>query len=86
MDNLLTKMIYLVAISSIVSIVLALPVVIIAIFTGIVSWISGFSFGWMFSIGVTSTFLITIGILNNLYREIEDFRVDLDLTDEEDML
>lgn len=87
MKDLTTKIIYCALIVSVVSFIFAIPTFIVAIISSIIAWLSGWSFGWMFSIGLTITFLASAALLNTLYTELQDYKIELDLNeDEEDLL
>lgn len=84
MKDVLTKMIYAALIASVISAIFAIPTLIVAVISGLISLVSGFSFGWIFSILLTVIFITAASVLNQLYMEFQDFKIDnLDL-DEED--
>jgi hypothetical protein len=87
MKNVLTKMIYAALIASVISAIFAIPTLIVAFISGLISLVSGFSFGWIFSILLTVIFITTASILNQIYMEFQDFKIDdLDLNDEDDII
>lgn len=87
MKDVLTKMIYAALIASVISAVFAIPALIVAVISGLISLVSGFSFGWVFSILLTIIFITTASVLNQLYMEFQDFKIDnLDLDDEDGII
>lgn len=87
MKDVLTKMIYAALIASVISAVFAIPTLIVAVISGLISLVSGFSFGWIFSILLTIIFITTASVLNQLYMEFQDFKIDnLDLDDEDGII
>ena len=87
MKDVLTKMIYAALIASVISAVFAIPTLIVAVISGLISLVSGFSFGWIFSILLTVIFIATASVLNQLYMEFQEFKIDnLDLDDEDGII
>ena len=84
MNNVLSKMIYCALIVSVIAAIFAIPAVLIALVSSFIAWISGWQFGWIFSIGITVNFLVAAHILDDLYTQMQNFKIDLDFKDEED--
>lgn len=86
MNNTLSKMIYCALIVSCIAAIFAIPTVLIALVSSFIAWISGWSFGWIFSIGLTVNFLVAAHILDDLYTQIQNFKIDLDFKEEDEDL
>lgn len=86
MNNVLNKMIYCALIVSVIAAIFAIPTIMISIVAAFIAWISGWSFGWIFSIGITINFLVAAHILDDLYRGIQNIKIDLDFEEDEDLL
>lgn len=86
MNNVLSKMIYCALIVSCIAAIFAIPTVLIALVSSFIAWISGWSFGWIFSIGLTVNFLVAAHILDDLYTQMQNLKIDLDFNDEDEDL
>lgn len=86
MKDVLNKMIYCALIVSVIAAIFAIPTILISIVAAFIAWISGWSFGWIFSIGITLNFLVAAHILDDLYRQMQNFKIDLDFKEDEDLL
>lgn len=79
-------MIYCALIVSCIAAIFAIPTVLIALVSSFIAWISGWSFGWIFSIGLTVNFLVAAHILDDLYTQMQNLKIDLDFNDEDEDL
>ena len=79
-------MIYCALIISLIAAIFAIPTILVALVSAFLSWISGWSFGWIFSIGITINFLVAAHIIDNLYAEIQNFKINLDFKGEDEDL
>lgn len=86
MNNVLTKMIYCALIVSCIAAIFAIPTVLVALLSAFISWISGWSFGWIFSIAITVNFLVAAHVLDDLYTQFQNLKIDLDFKDEDEDL
>ena len=86
MNDVLNKMIYCALIVSVPAAIFAIPTILISIVAAFISWLSGWSFGWIFSMGIVINFLVAAHIIDDLYREMQNFKIDLDFEEDEDLL
>ena len=86
MNDVLHKMIYCALIISVTAAIFAIPTILISIVAAFISWLSGWLFGWIFSMGIVINFLVAAHIIDDLYREMQNFKIDLDFEEDEDLL
>lgn len=73
-------------VASAVTLIVAVPVLLICGLAALISLITGFSFAATFWIGFALTTIISIFIIDAIQKEIESFKINLDLEEDEDLL
>lgn len=81
--DLLAYLMYFCILTAMVAGLLIVPTIIVALGASFLSWLSGIHFFSLFCIGMTLVFAVSGILVESLRRDISNFKIELDL-DEED--